>query len=97
MDEHQIEMGANDLGIFSIQQYDKSPKEWYDFVFLMFRLKEESFETLVDTLFKEDRKMNEILNFDTEARIIVTYYAIKCLDEIIRDRSQTIENRMLSI
>lgn len=43
-DMDQLEEASGELSKFALKQYDKSPKDWYDDIYLMFELANTDFE-----------------------------------------------------
>lgn len=96
-DMDKIKEGSIELGKVSFAMYDKSPKDWFDNVNLMFSVAEHDFEEFGRVFFDGDSERQVIKQFkasDMEGQILYTYYTIKCLDRIIRNRTKSFQVRM---
>jgi len=66
----------------------------------MLKLADTDFEAFVDQFFDGDmtRSNNQqTLKADGEAKLIITYFTVKCLDEIIRNRTKSLNIRMQAV
>lgn len=81
-DMDKLQEGSGELTKFALRQYDKSPKDWYDDIHLMFELSNTDFKTFEKIFFSgEDHEIIKRMKAsDVEAKSIITYYTTKCLD-----------------
>jgi hypothetical protein len=99
-DIDKIAAGAQDLAKTALVHYDKSPKDWYDNINFMLKLADTDFEAFVTQFFDGDmtRSNNaQTLKSDGEARLLITYFTVRCLDELIRNRSKPLNVRMQAV